>query len=142
MLCGHILKVVCRTLDASRCMSCCTWRHLQTTRLQPPFFSTGFPHLGQGLVLAASQLLVSLASWIFCFHLAHLHACAPLCPFTHMTERLQHTGFSHGAYVMHVTILQITFIAAWMATEARDFNDGKRPPVLPVLISTLRRYLA
>lgn len=49
-----------------------TWRHLQTTRLQPPFFSTGLPHLGQGLVLAASQLLVSLSSWIFCLHLAHL----------------------------------------------------------------------
>lgn len=49
-----------------------TWRHLQTTRLQPPFFSTGLPHLGQGLVLAASQLQVSLSSWIFCFHLPHL----------------------------------------------------------------------
>lgn len=52
-----------------------TCRHLQTTRLQPPFFSTGLPHLGQGLVLAASQLLVSLSSWIFCFHFFHLHAC-------------------------------------------------------------------
>ena len=51
-----------------------TCRHLQTTRLQPPFFSTGLPHLGQGLVLAASQLLVSLSSWIFRFHFFHLHA--------------------------------------------------------------------
>ena len=56
-----------------------TWRHWHTTRLQPPFFSTGFPHLGQGLVLAAIQLRVSLSSWIFCFHLAHLRACAPMC---------------------------------------------------------------
>ena len=55
-----------------------TWRHWQTTRLQPPFFSTGFPHLGQGLVLAAIQLRVSLSSWIFCFHLDHLQACAPM----------------------------------------------------------------
>ena len=53
-----------------------TCRHLQTTRLQPPFFSTGLPHLGQGLVLAASQLLVSLSSWIFRFHFFHLHACS------------------------------------------------------------------
>jgi hypothetical protein len=30
------------------------------------------PHLGQGFVLAASQLLVSLSSWIFCLHMAHL----------------------------------------------------------------------
>ena len=52
-----------------------TCRHLQTTRLQPPFFSTGLPHFGQGLVLAASQLLVSLSSWIFCFHFFHLHGC-------------------------------------------------------------------
>lgn len=36
------------------------WPHLQSTRLQPPFFSTGLPHLGQGLVLAANQLRVSL----------------------------------------------------------------------------------
>lgn len=31
---------------------------------------------GQGLVLAASQLLVSLSSWIFRFHFFHLHACS------------------------------------------------------------------
>ena len=51
--------------------TCPQW---QVTRLQPPFFSTGFPHLGQGFVLAVSQCLVSLSSWHFCFHCFHLHS--------------------------------------------------------------------
>ena len=38
------------------------WPQRHSTRLQPPFFSTGLEHLGQGLVLAESQLEVSLPS--------------------------------------------------------------------------------
>lgn len=53
---------------------CQTWRQVHMTRLQPPFFSTGLPHLGQGLVLAVSQFFVSLSSWHFSFHCFHLHA--------------------------------------------------------------------
>ena len=53
-----------------------TWEQWQVTKLQPPFFSTGFPHLGQGLVLADSQFLVSLSSWHFCFHSFHLRSQA------------------------------------------------------------------
>ena len=49
-----------------------TWPHLQTTRLQPPFFSTGLVHLGQGLVLAASQLRVSLSPLTFSSHISHI----------------------------------------------------------------------
>ena len=45
-----------------------TCPHLQTTRLQPPFFSTWFWHLGQGFVLVLSQLAVSLSS----LHRLHL----------------------------------------------------------------------
>jgi len=45
---------------------------MQTTRLQPPFFSTSLPHLGQGLVLAVSQFLVSLSSWHLTFQRLHL----------------------------------------------------------------------
>jgi len=45
---------------------------MQTTRLQPPFFSTSLPHLGQGLVLAVSQFLVSLSSWHLTFQRRHL----------------------------------------------------------------------
>ena len=48
------------------------------TRLQPPFFSTGLPHLGQGLVCAVSQFFVSLSSAHFSRHSRHLraHACS------------------------------------------------------------------
>jgi hypothetical protein len=40
--------------------------------LQPPFFSTGFVHLGQGLVFAASQLRVSLSPLTFSSHISHI----------------------------------------------------------------------
>jgi hypothetical protein len=46
------------------------------TRLQPPFFSTGLAHLGQGFVLAVSQWEVSLSSWHFCRHSFSLRAPA------------------------------------------------------------------
>mmetsp|Transcript_19860 Transcript_19860/g.63211 ORF Transcript_19860/g.63211 Transcript_19860/m.63211 type:complete len:273 (-) Transcript_19860:240-1058(-) len=52
----------------------CPQRH--PTRLQPPFFSTSFPHLGHGLVCAVIQLLVSDSSLHFCshsFHMRHEH---------------------------------------------------------------------
>ena len=44
----------------------------QTTRLQPPAFSTGLVHLGQGLVLAFSQEAVSVPSRMRRFHSASL----------------------------------------------------------------------
>ena len=49
-----------------------TWRQTHMTRLQPPFFSTGLPHLGQGFVCAVSQFFVSLSSWHFSRHSRHL----------------------------------------------------------------------
>lgn len=49
-----------------------TCPHLHTTRLQPPFFSTGLVHLGHGFVLAASQLRVSLSPLIFSSHICHI----------------------------------------------------------------------
>jgi len=45
---------------------------VQTTRLQPPFFSTGLVHLGQGLVLMAIQFLVSLSPVTFSSHRSHI----------------------------------------------------------------------
>ena len=56
-----------------------TCPHLQTTRLQPPFFSTWFWHLGQGLVLVFSQFAVSLSSLhlrCHCFHLRFIASTA------------------------------------------------------------------
>lgn len=49
-----------------------TCPHLHTTRLQPPFFSTGLLHLGQGLVLMVIQFLVSLSPLIFSSHSSHI----------------------------------------------------------------------
>jgi hypothetical protein len=49
-----------------------TWPQRQETWLQPPFFSTGLPHFGQGFVLAVSQFLFSLSPRFFCFHCFHL----------------------------------------------------------------------
>ena len=56
----------------------CTWPHLHTTRLQPPFFSTWLRHLGQGLVLVLSQFAVSLSSLHFRSHCVHLQPCSSL----------------------------------------------------------------
>ena len=50
----------------NECVHTCP--HLHVTWLHPPFFSTGLLHLGQGLVLAAIQLRVSLSPLVFSSH--------------------------------------------------------------------------
>lgn len=67
-----------------------TCRQTHCTRLHPPFFSTGLPHFGQGLVFAVSQFFVSLSSWHFCFQCFHLHMLPQLCLLTlHIHARCQ-----------------------------------------------------
>ena len=56
---------------ATTCQSL-TWPHRQTTRLQPLIFSTGLLHLGQVLVKACSQLLVSLSPLVLTLHSFHI----------------------------------------------------------------------
>jgi len=61
------------------------WPQRQETWLQPPFFSTGLPHLGHGFVLAVIQFLFSLSPWILLSHSRHL-PCA---------QKALNTGASH-----------------------------------------------
>lgn len=44
----------------------------QDTWLQPPFFSTGLRHFGQGFVLIVIQLTVSDSSWHFLDQSSHM----------------------------------------------------------------------
>ena len=73
-----------------------TWPHLHITRLQPPFFSTILAHLGQGLVLAMSQLRVSLSPLDFSSHACHmLHVQGEWGSFPHLKQKVtphEHSG--------------------------------------------------
>ena len=51
-----------------------TCPHLHVTRLHPEIFSTLELQRGQGLVLAATQCLLSLSPVVFFSHIRHLHA--------------------------------------------------------------------
>jgi hypothetical protein len=48
------------------------WPHMQPTRLQPPFFSTGLWHFGHGLVWTVSQFTVSDSSLHFLSQRVHI----------------------------------------------------------------------
>ena len=56
--------------------------------MQPPFFSTGLPHLGHGFVLAVIQFLFSLSPWILLSHSRHL-ARAQIALDTHASNSLE-----------------------------------------------------
>jgi hypothetical protein len=66
-----------KSTQCAWCQPCCphhtastpTWPQGQVTWLQPPFFSTGLWQLGQGLVLAVTQLAVSLSPCSFSIHM-------------------------------------------------------------------------
>lgn len=59
----------CLLSEVRRALACPQWQY---TKLQPPFFSTGLLHFGQGLELALIQLCVSLSSTHFRRHFFHL----------------------------------------------------------------------
>jgi hypothetical protein len=86
-----------------------TWPHLHITRLQPPFFSTGLLHLGQGLVLAASQLRVSLSPLIFSSHMAHIAQVQGECGcLAHLKQKDTPHGHSGSTYGSLSTCMYVT----------------------------------
>ena len=60
------------SVGSACCMQQRAWPQRQETWLQPPFFSTGLPHLGHGFVLAVIQFLFSLSPWILLSQSRHL----------------------------------------------------------------------